>query len=72
MPGACRVLWLNFFANQLVFRSQLAEQYGADVATEVVARSRSNLHLDSPSMPYTSGTQTSLSPLAIRQDTRLA
>ena len=55
-----------------VFHSQLAEQYGADVATEVVARSRSNLHIDSTSMPYASGTQTSISPLAIRQDTRLS
>ena len=26
--------------------SQLAEQYGNDVASEVVAKSRSNLHLD--------------------------
>ena len=33
--------------------SQLAEQYGNDVASEVMARSRSNLQLDAmPTMPY--------------------
>lgn len=37
--------------------SQLAEQYGNDVASEVMARSRSNLQLDTmPTMPYTTGT----------------
>ncbi|KAG6819857.1 hypothetical protein H0H93_007943 [Arthromyces matolae] len=36
--------------NQL---GQLAEQYGSDVATEIIARSRSNLQLDvMPTMPY--------------------
>ena len=36
--------------------SQLAEQYGNDVASEVMARSRSNLQLDAmPTMPYSSG-----------------
>ena len=35
------------------FCSQLAEQYGNDVASEVMARSRSNLQLDAmPTMPY--------------------
>jgi hypothetical protein len=53
-------------------RSQLAEQYGADVASEVLARSRSNLHLDSlPTMPYATGGQSNLSPLAFRQDMTL-
>jgi len=51
------------------YASQLAEQYGADVATELVGRSRSNLHLDL--VPHTSVTQTSISPLALRQDTRM-
>lgn len=38
-------------------RSQLAEQYGNDVASEVMARSRSNLQLDAmPTMPYSSST----------------
>ena len=35
----------------------MAEQYGNDVASEVMARSRSNLQLDAmPTMPYSSGT----------------
>ena len=35
-------------------RRQLAEQYGSEVASDVISRSRSNLHLDSmPTMPYT-------------------
>lgn len=39
------------------YHSQLAEQYGNDVASEVMARSRSNLQLDAmPTMPYTTGT----------------
>lgn len=41
-------------------RSQLAEQYGNDVASEVIARSRSNLQLDTmPTMPYREATSTS-------------
>ena len=36
-----------------VYHSQLAEQYGNDVASEVIGRSRSNLQLDSmPTVPY--------------------
>lgn len=36
--------------------SQLAEQYGSDMASEILARSRSNLQLDTmPTMPYPSG-----------------
>ncbi|KAI0321191.1 hypothetical protein OF83DRAFT_1161925 [Amylostereum chailletii] len=35
------------------YANQLAEQYGADVASEAVARSRSNVNLDAlPSVPY--------------------
>lgn len=35
--------------------SQLAEQYGNDVASEILARSRSNLQLDAmPTVPYSS------------------
>ena len=35
------------------FFSQLAEQYGAHIAAEVMNKSRSNFQLDSmPSMPY--------------------
>ena len=36
--------------NLFLFCSQLAEQYGASVATEIIAKSRSNLQLDT--MPY--------------------
>jgi hypothetical protein len=49
--------------NQLLTSfSQLAEQYGDDVASEVLARSRSNLHLDLASAdPYAPGTHMSMS-----------
>jgi len=47
------------------YASQLAEQYGEDVASDVLARSRSNLHLDArPVEPYASGTS-----LGAKQDT---
>jgi hypothetical protein len=42
-----------FYKKTYFFRvsaSQLAEQYGAGIATEIVARSRPNLQLDT--MPY--------------------
>jgi len=35
------------------YANQLAEQYGNDVASEILARSRSNLQLDAlPNVPY--------------------
>ena len=47
-------------ANHLCPFSQLAEQYGNDVASEVLARSRSNLQLDAmPTMPYSPSQQSS-------------
>ena len=43
-----------------LLHSQLAEQYGTDVASEVMARSRSQLNLAAmPTMPYNASTQTS-------------
>ena len=40
--------------------SQLAEQYGGDVASEILAHSRSNLHLDAmPTVPYSTSQQSS-------------
>ena len=49
--------------------SQLAEQYGADVASEVLARSRSNLHLDVfPPVPYASGAEVNPSMIGTKQD----
>lgn len=41
--------------------SQLAEQYGPDVANELVNRSRSNLKLDAlPSLPHTPSSESTL------------
>lgn len=55
---------------KLYSHSQLAEQYGADVASEVLARSRSNLHLDVfPSVPYAPGAQVNSSSIGIKKDT---
>ncbi|KAI0937483.1 hypothetical protein AcV5_005385 [Taiwanofungus camphoratus] len=53
MPKAYR-LDLNSMAVIMDnYASQLAEQYGSEVATEIIARSRSNLQLDAmPTMPY--------------------
>ena len=51
-----------FFQNKLdlfsaLLYSQLAEQYGRNFASEIVARSRSNVRLDRP-MPYAALTTT--------------
>ena len=55
---------------RLTSTSQLAEQYGEDVASEVLARSRSNVNLHAdPTGPYASGTQVHLSPFDSKQDT---
>jgi hypothetical protein len=43
----------SFSPTFLCHHSQLAEQYGSDVASEVMARSRSQIHLDSmPTVNY--------------------
>jgi hypothetical protein len=56
--------------SQLTSTSQLAEQYGEDVASEVLARSRSNLHLDTvPATPFASGTRVHLLPSDSKQVT---
>ncbi|KAF7793577.1 hypothetical protein EIP86_004691 [Pleurotus ostreatoroseus] len=48
------------FCTDFYSYSQLAEQYGSDVASEVIARSRSNLQLDAmPTMPYSTSQQSS-------------
>jgi hypothetical protein len=54
---------------QLTSTSQLAEQYGEDVASEVLARSRSNVNLHDLAEPYASGAQVHLSPFDSKQDT---
>ncbi|KAI0789373.1 tetraspanin Tsp2, partial [Abortiporus biennis] len=55
MPKAYRLNMNSMAVIMDNYANQLAEQYGSDVASEIIARSRSNLHLDSmPSMPYNS------------------
>ncbi|KAI0095065.1 hypothetical protein BDY19DRAFT_879248 [Irpex rosettiformis] len=59
MPKAYR---LNMNSMAIImdnYANQLAEQYGNDVASEVIARSRSNLNLAAmPTMPYNSSPST--------------
>ena len=70
MLGIYLLLTLAKRFGQLTSPSQLAEQYGEDVASEVLARSRSNVHLDViPARPYASGTQVHSSPFDSKQDT---
>ncbi|KAG5727432.1 hypothetical protein E4T56_gene11917 [Termitomyces sp. T112] len=53
MPKAYRLSLNSMAVIMDNYANQLAEQYGSDVATEILARSRSNLQLDSmPTMPY--------------------
>ncbi|PIL31047.1 hypothetical protein GSI_05743 [Ganoderma sinense ZZ0214-1] len=53
MPKAYRLNMNSMAVIMDNYANQLAEQYGNDVASEVIARSRSNLQLDSmPNMPY--------------------
>jgi len=62
MPKAYRLNMNSMAVIMDNYANQLAEQYGNDVASEIVARSRSNLHLDTmPSMPYASSTAASYS-----------
>ncbi|KDQ51182.1 hypothetical protein JAAARDRAFT_41450 [Jaapia argillacea MUCL 33604] len=56
MPKAYRLNLDTMAVIMDQYASQLAEQYGSDVALDIMSRSRSNLQLDSvPSMSYTSG-----------------
>ncbi|KAM5538363.1 hypothetical protein V8D89_007965 [Ganoderma adspersum] len=53
MPKAYRLNMNSMAVIMDNYANQLAEQYGNDVASEVIARSRSNLQLDSmPNVPY--------------------
>ncbi|KAI0299963.1 hypothetical protein BC826DRAFT_1090485 [Russula brevipes] len=62
MPKAYRLSMTSMAVIMDNYASQLAEQYGDDVASEVLARSRSNLHLDlAPADPYGPGTHMSMS-----------
>ncbi|KAF9457504.1 tetraspanin Tsp2 [Collybia nuda] len=56
MPKAYRLSMNSMAVIMDNYANQLAEQYGSDVASEIIARSRSNLQLDTmPTMPYPSG-----------------
>ncbi|KAG6844084.1 hypothetical protein H0H87_009910 [Tephrocybe sp. NHM501043] len=53
MPKAYRLSLNSMAVIMDNYANQLAEQYGSEVASDIVARSRSNLQLDSmPTMPY--------------------
>ncbi|KAJ3481786.1 hypothetical protein NLI96_g7427 [Meripilus lineatus] len=57
MPKAYRLNMSSMAVIMDNYANQLAEQYGNDVASEILSRSRSNVNLDTmPSMPYTSST----------------
>ncbi|KAG5641117.1 hypothetical protein DXG03_005970 [Asterophora parasitica] len=60
MPKAYRLSLTSMAVIMDNYANQLAEQYGPEVASDILAKSRSNLHLDRmQNMPYTSGTQAS-------------
>ncbi|EMD30876.1 hypothetical protein CERSUDRAFT_60750 [Gelatoporia subvermispora B] len=55
MPKAYRLNMNSMAVIMDNYANQLAEQYGNDVASEILARSRSNLQLDAmPTVPYSS------------------
>ncbi|RDB30757.1 hypothetical protein Hypma_005719 [Hypsizygus marmoreus] len=56
MPKAYRLSLNSMAVIMDNYANQLAEQYGSEVASEILAKSRSNLHVDSmQSMPYNNG-----------------
>ncbi|KAF8802807.1 hypothetical protein BYT27DRAFT_7111548 [Phlegmacium glaucopus] len=61
MPKAYRLSMTSMAIIMDNYASQLAEQYGTNVATDGLSRSRSNIQLDS--MPYTSLTSTKPPPV---------
>ncbi|KAF8621731.1 hypothetical protein AX15_007531 [Amanita polypyramis BW_CC] len=64
MPKAYRLSLNSMAVIMDQYASQLAEQYGQDVASSVLARSRGNLLLDSmPTMPYQSPTANTAVPV---------
>jgi len=71
MPKAYRLSMNSMAVIMDNYASQLAEQYGEDVASDVLARSRSNLQIDAlPAEPYASGAQanSSLNTFSTKQD----
>ncbi|TFK56319.1 tetraspanin Tsp2 family [Heliocybe sulcata] len=62
MPKAYRLNLDTMAVIMDQYANQLAEQYGADVASDIISRSRSNLQLDTmPTITYSSGNQPQLS-----------
>ncbi|KAH7928306.1 hypothetical protein BV22DRAFT_210573 [Leucogyrophana mollusca] len=59
MPKAYRLSMNSMAVIMDNYANQLAEQYGSDVASDIMARSRSNLHVDTLSYTPGSGTTTS-------------
>jgi len=69
MPKAYRLSMGSMAVIMDNYASQLAEQYGEEVATDVIARSRSNLQVDTLSAdPYASNTQLNSSPFSTKHD----
>jgi hypothetical protein len=66
MPKAYRLSMNSMAVIMDNYANQLAEQYGSDVASDILARSRSNLQLDS--MPYNSPSATTTSTGGGRYD----
>ncbi|KAF8835504.1 hypothetical protein BDN67DRAFT_1015507 [Paxillus ammoniavirescens] len=58
MPKAYRLSMNSMAVIMDNYASQLAEQYGSDVASDILARSRSNLHVDSMGYMVPSATST--------------
>ncbi|KZT18703.1 hypothetical protein NEOLEDRAFT_1159382 [Neolentinus lepideus HHB14362 ss-1] len=61
MPKAYRLNLDTMAVIMDQYANQLAEQYGADVASDIISRSRSNLQLDMmPAVAYSSGNEAQL------------
>jgi len=62
MPKAYRLSMNSMGVIMDNYASQLADQYGSDVAAEALARSKSNLNLQMmPTMPHTTGVKSEIS-----------
>ncbi|OCH87543.1 tetraspanin Tsp2 [Obba rivulosa] len=70
MPKAYRLNMNSMAVIMDNYANQLAEQYGNDVASEILARSRSNLQLDAmPTVPYSSSLSASSTYNGAKYDT---
>ncbi|THH27931.1 hypothetical protein EUX98_g6260 [Antrodiella citrinella] len=69
MPKAYRLNMNSMAVIMDNYANQLAEQYGNDVASEVINRSRSNLQLDAmPTMPYNGNSASNASTYGSKYD----